>query len=226
MSFVQKKLKNAYIGERNPFDDYQEVEYIQSTATSPGATSSSWQVINTWFIHTPNTKVEIVCQYSSTTVQQRMFGTESTSTSYSTFVTYINWSWKRARATKDGEWNWQSTDVTADTNKHTFVLDKSTYKIYTNWTQIHSWSNAYTMTKNWQYPLAIFATRNSWYSSYIEHASAKLYSCKIWDNDVLVRDFVPCYNKTSWDIGLRDNIGREFYTNAWTGTFTKWPDVN
>ena len=226
MSFVQKKLKNAYIGERNPFDDYQEVEYIQSTATSPWTTSSSWQAINTWFIHTPNTKVEIVYQYLSTTVQQRMFGTESTSTSYSTFVTYINWGWKWARGTKDWEWNWQSTDVTADTNKHTFVLDKSTYTIYTNWSQIHSWSNAYTITKSGQYPLAIFATRKPSYSSYVEHASAKLYACKIWDNNVLVRDFTPCYRKSDNEIWLWDKVNNEFYPNAGTWTFTKWPDVN
>jgi hypothetical protein len=30
---TETELKNAYIGERNPFMDYQEVEYIQTTGT-------------------------------------------------------------------------------------------------------------------------------------------------------------------------------------------------
>lgn len=205
---------------------YQQVEYIQSTATNPWTTSSSWQVINTWYTHNPNTKVEIEYQYLATTVQQRMFGSETTNSSYSTFVTYINWSTQWARATKDWEWNWQSTSVSADTNKHTFILDKSTYKIYTNWSQIHSSSNAYTMTKNWQYPLSLFATRNSWYSSYIEHASAKLYYCKIRDNWTLVRDFIPCYRKSDSVIGLYDLVWKTFYTNQWTWSFTKGSNVD
>lgn len=198
--------------------EYKQVKYIQSSATNPwSSTSSSWQCIDTWFIHTPNTKVEIDFQYLVTTVQQRMFGTETTSSSYSTFVTYINWSTQWARATKDWEWNWQSTSVSADTNRHTFVLDKSTYTIYTNWSQIHSWSNAYTITKNWQYPLTLFA---SWYSSYIEHSSGRLYWCKIWDNDILQRDFVPVIRVSDSKPWLYDLVNDVFYTNAGTWEFT------
>lgn len=221
------KLKRATIwqlGENLP-SEYQEVEYIQSTATNPWTQTSSWQYIDTWFTHTPNTKVEIDYQFSWLETQQRMFGTETTNSSYSTFVTYINWSTQRARGTKNWTWNWQTTGVAADTSRHTFILDKSTYKIYTNWTQIHSWSNAYTITKNWEFTLAIFATRNTDYSGYIEHASAKLYGCKIWDNSVLVRNFVPCYRKVDGEIWLYDLVNWVFYTNQGTGTFTKWADV-
>ena len=221
------KLKRATIWRDNSRlpSEYQEVEYIQSTATNPWATSSSWQCINTWFTHTPNTKVEIDYQFSWLDAQQRIFGSETTNSSYSTFVTYINWSTQRARATKDWTWNWQTTSVSADTSRHTFILDKSTYQIYTSWTQIYSWNNAYTITKNWEFPLAIFATRNTDYVGYFEYASAKLYSCKIWDNNVLQRDFVPCYRIADGEIWLYDLVNDVFYTNAWTGTFTKWNDV-
>ena len=198
---------------------YQEVEYIQSSWT---------QYIDTWLKHNPNTKVEIDLQFSNLTTQQRLFGSETTNSSYSTFVTYINWSWKRARATKDGEWNWQTTNVSADTNRHTFVLDKSTYKIYTNWSQIYSWTNNYSMTKNWQYNLLLLANFNTNYGSWttpINLASAKLYRCKIWDNGTLVREFVPCYRTSDNEIWLIDTVNDVFYTNSWTWIFTKWPDV-
>ena len=47
----------------------------------------------------------------------------------------------------------------------------------------------------------------------------KLYSCQIYDNDVLVRDFVPCI-KDNGEVGLYDLVGKQFYGNAGTGVFT------
>ena len=49
--------------------------------------------------------------------------------------------------------------------------------------------------------------------------SAKLYACQIYDNGTLVRDFVPCVN-ASGAVGLYDLVGKQFYGNAGTGTFT------
>lgn len=52
--------------------------------------------------------------------------------------------------------------------------------------------------------------------------SAKLYSCKIYDGDTLVRDFIPI--KTTTNIyGLWDKVNKVFYPNAGTGTFTAGP---
>ena len=50
------------------------------------------------------------------------------------------------------------------------------------------------------------------------YATANLYSCQIYDNDVLVRDYVPCIN-TSGEVGLYDLVGKQFYGNAGTGVF-------
>ena len=46
-----------------------------------------------------------------------------------------------------------------------------------------------------------------------------IHFCKLWDNDNLVRDFVPCIN-ASGEVGLYDLVGKKFYGNAGTGTFT------
>ena len=48
--------------------------------------------------------------------------------------------------------------------------------------------------------------------------SANLYSCQIYDNGTLVRDYVPCINE-SGEVGLFDMVGRKFYGNAGTGEF-------
>jgi len=53
-----------------------------------------------------------------------------------------------------------------------------------------------------------------------------IYSCKIYDeNEVLVRDFVPCYRKADNKTGLYDLVNDAFYTSE-TGTdFGKGSDV-
>ena len=52
----------------------------------------------------------------------------------------------------------------------------------------------------------------------------KLYLFKIYDNDVLVRDFIPCKNP-SGVIGLYDLVNNQFYQNAGTGTFIAGPEI-
>lgn len=47
---------------------------------------------------------------------------------------------------------------------------------------------------------------------------AKLYSCQIYENDILVRDFVPCTNEDG-TVGLYDIVDSTFYMNAGTGGF-------
>lgn len=45
------------------------------------------------------------------------------------------------------------------------------------------------------------------------YGSGKMYSCKIYDNGNLVRDYIPCKNP-SGIYGLYDKIGRKFYKSA------------
>lgn len=52
----------------------------------------------------------------------------------------------------------------------------------------------------------------------------KLYLFKIYDNDVLVRDFIPCKNP-SGTIGLYDSVNNQFYQNAGSGTFIAGPEI-
>ena len=52
-----------------------------------------------------------------------------------------------------------------------------------------------------------------------EYSKSKIYYCKIYNNGILVRDFVPCI-KDDGEVGLYDLIGKQFYGNAGTGVFT------
>ncbi len=68
------------------------------------------------------------------------------------------------------------------------------------------------------YNLLLFATiTNGNVDS--QRGQMAVYSCKIYDNGTLVRNFLPCINP-SGAVGLYDTVGGQFYGNAGTGTFT------
>ena len=65
-------------------------------------------------------------------------------------------------------------------------------------------------------PLYLLAQNTG--SGVSNYASAKLYSCKIYENGSLVRNFVPAMQGST--VGLYDAANGVFYTNAGSGTFT------
>lgn len=221
------ELKNVYIGEYD-FAKYQKVEYIQSSATNPWGDSSSGQYIDTWVTINKNIKIEIDGYFTVNTVQQRLFwGWYDSWSSWISFTVYINWSWYWARATSNWQWNWQSTSKWGVTDRRIATLYNSKFKLV-QWninSTLYDNTNTATISNSdtWTIPLLAYKDRTN--NKINRHASAKLYSCKIWDNDVLVRDFVPCYRKSDNEIWLYDMTNKVFYSNAGTGTFTKWVDM-
>ena len=53
----------------------------------------------------------------------------------------------------------------------------------------------------------------------------KVYRLKLYENDVLVREYVPCYRVSDNEIGLYELVNNVFYPNNGTGTFNKGNDV-
>lgn len=49
-------------------------------------------------------------------------------------------------------------------------------------------------------------------------ATAKVYSCQIYDNGALIRDYVPCINPNG-EVGLYDTVTKSFFGNSGTGAF-------
>lgn len=70
--------------------------------------------------------------------------------------------------------------------------------------------------------LSLFLLAQHTTSGVSNYASAKLYSCQIYDNGTLVRDFVPAKN-SGGTAGLYDTVNGVFYTNAGSGAFTAGP---
>lgn len=203
---------------------YSEIQYIQSTATNPWTVTSSWQYIDT--LYTPNqyTKIAIDMQFQNLTRQSRLFAIHDTNTSYMTMAAYINWSDKWARAMKNWEWDWLSTEVAVDTGRHTFTLKNWNYKIQTGNTVNYNSSNATSSSTSARHTLPLLAAWDFAENKIVDHASARIYGCTIFEKEVMVRNFMPCVSKY-WEVWLYDFVEWKFYPNAWTWEFATWPRV-
>jgi len=79
-------------------------------------------------------------------------------------------------------------------------------------------SQSYPANLTWSGTLALFADSGGGHKSKI-----KLKGMKIWQADVLVRDFRPCYTNTGAAeiVGLYDVVQDAFYQNKGTGVFLR-----
>lgn len=178
---------------------YKKLAYIQSIGT---------QYINTGF--KPNQDTRVVCDvdWAPGSTASWLFGcrTSNTAETYN-FLTYSNKYRSDYNAATSGA-------ETSSTPSGRFIIDKDKNITKIDGVVVNTLTYASFQCK---YNMYLFANNNA--GSVAGNTSAKLYSCKIYDNDVLVRDFVPCIS-TSDDVGLYDMVGKQFYGNAGTGVFT------
>lgn len=181
-------------------DGYTLLEYIESTGT---------QYIDTEFKPTGNSRVVCDIQLSGTRVW--LYGARHTATDR-TFMTVAMTDNYRSDYNNSYSLNipYDMTDrVTIDKNKGSMTIG----------TQTVSYEDA---DFSCAYNLYIFAGNSAGVPS--TFSSMKLFYCKVYDNDVLVRDYVPCQGP-SGDIGLYDTENNQFYGNAGTGTFVAGPEI-
>lgn len=98
------------------------------------------------------------------------------------------------------------TRITAKTNKWTFNDTNKTVSVLGN-------NN---------YKILLFAASYKADTPY-GYGACKLYECKLYNNNELIRDFIPAKRKSDNEIGLFDNVEKKFYTNDGTGTFVAGP---
>ena len=147
------------------------------------------------------------CGWGSSSSQEAfMFGANA-----SGFYTCIDPAWKNSSYATDSA----GARIPLDLARHTFDIKSGSQKFdgveYAKWTIGNTASDK-------QY-LYLFATHVEWGPSYLDYKmKAKIYSCKIYDGDTLVRDLVPCVNANGKYV-LYDLVGKSDCANAGTGTF-------
>lgn len=87
------------------------------------------------------------------------------------------------------------------------------------------YSSSYSGNVNSGQTLWVFGC-NSGKSVYKNYVTATLYSMKIWQDETLVRDFVPARRTMDGAIGLLDRLTNEFYTSSGKAALVAGPVVS
>lgn len=183
-----------------------ELEYIESSGT---------QAINTGFI--PNSNMRVTADFElaeDTGAFQYLFSGRTSHTAGDQYALVFTTGsvWRTDFYTSRLEYDTSVVGVgrhTADKNKNVCVLDGVT---------ITNTSATFAGT----YALHLFANNNAGVIQ--EFGNYRLYSCQIYDNGLLERDFVPAM-LSHGEVGLYDQVFHEFYRNAGTGEFIAGPEV-
>ncbi len=186
--------------------DYMQVEYIESTGE---------QYINTNYIPNENTRIiakttfNIGCLFGTIDNEEIKSIVLAGAKGPNTWAEYARF------FSKGGVQIPYNFINTAENTVYEIEMTNSEAKIILN---DKSYIANYTReNQNITTPLYIFARNTG--AEAISFTQRKLYKFKIYNSNVLVRDYIPCYRKLDGEIGLYDLVNNIFYTNQGTGSF-------
>lgn len=177
---------------------YTSLEYIESSGT---------QYINTGVIPNENTRIVLDVQLlSPQTGRHFLFGSRESGVAHF-------WVEKNAGDIFVTNYATQGDKSFPTVNAYNrVIIDKNS-----NVTTIGSETVTHTAgALNSSLPMFLFVENYNGTAS--TFTAMKLYSCQIYDNGTIVRDFIPCISDTD-GVGLYDCVNKTFYGNAGTGTF-------
>ena len=193
---------------------YAELEYIESTGT---------QYIDTGVTITSTMAVEADARFTEIVKQARIFG-NLCGTGYLNFSVYINGagSGNWASAMKDDAGDWVTANVVADKDRHVHKLDCTSSTRKYSLDGVDKGNAHPAVTKSTNGSLYLFASHDETTEYF---ASMRLYSCKIYDNGVVVHNYVPARRLSDSALGLYDLEAGSFLANAGTAEFLQGPEI-
>ena len=182
--------------------NYTRLDYIEVTGT---------QYIDTGFV--PNQDSRIVCEY------MRLGGEGVYGARYTTAERNFNLRMNSS--------NWQAgygilfnTGVKADYGWHTAEQNKHLF--YLDGVMLCDCSEGQTTPVVFKSPKSIIIGGIN-AQNRVYYSVGKYRTCKIYDNDVMVRDLVPCKNADGV-AGMWDKVEGKFYGNGGTDTIIAGPE--
>lgn len=193
--------------------EYQQVEYIESTGTQC-LNTNVLPYVNADSSPVRSTKLYIEFEFTTEKIQA-IFGSQNTSSS----------GLFKLRTGSSGAL-WFAISASDYMGNLLSGITKHSALIYARQSQIdgENVSTYYGTNFSGTFPIYLFALNNA--GNIENFANAKIYTCQIYNDDELIRDFIPCYRKSDSEIGLYDLVERKFYTNQGTGTFLKGADID
>ena len=180
---------------------YTRLEYIESNGS---------QYIDTGFKPNNNTRVIVDVQMTSSSSSQFVFGTRTAS--YNNNFNFLIDSLSFRSDYGESKANLPRPD-SLDSLTDRYLVDKNKNHLYLDETR-----KASNMTSSFTCPwnLYLFASNEGGNAGY--YGSLKLYSCKIYNNEILIRDYIPAL-RSDGIAGLYDSVNDKFYTSSGSGNF-------
>lgn len=184
---------------------YTQVEYIESSET---------QYIDTGFKPNQDTKLEIDYKYIDDGITRHDWSAFGVNELFVLSSSNISPMLFKYNSTK-------YTSTVSTLERHKVKFDKN--NVYVDGNLIYTFTYS-TFQAN--YNALLFARRANSNGALQERSKMQLYDCKIYDNNVLIRHFIPCKRNSDNEVGLYDLVNDVFYTNQGTGTFTAGSTVS
>lgn len=188
--------------------DYFGIELIEYVETF-----NKNEYINTDYYFTPRSRIVTDLQFKEANPQCRIFGTQCDNNSYGTYSIYINSNRYWAYGHKDGTGNWIASTVRADANRHIFDYDcKNNYYKIDNGSVLNISPMQGNPTKNSRWTVKYFRPNNNDGSMAVDFADVKVkcWSSQVYENDVLVRNYIPAKRKLDNIMGFYDRLNHNF----------------
>ena len=108
---------------------------------------------------------------------------------------------------------WAGSSIAADTNRHTVYMNDENGNGRLDNTTLANGSSATSLS--YTYGMTLF----SFMGSVTYKAHCKIYSCQMYENDTLIRDFIPVLDHNNVAC-MYEQVEEKFYYNKGTGVFT------
>lgn len=174
--------------------------------------SNGAQCIDTGIIPSSKTRMEItfnltntnkggsVCGWGSSASQEAFLISPSIDTGFRTFIS--------------SSYNFKIAKSTLDTEIHTFDLQSGSQKF----DGVEFATDTIGDTAVSGQTMYLFAQHSEWTTAIDGPCYINLYKCRIWENGILVRDFIPATTPNKVNC-LYDRVSKRYFYNKGTGSF-------
>lgn len=201
--FLTSQIKQGVL----PFG-YKQVEYLESTGT---------QYIDTGFIPTEKTKSSVEMQCTDwTTMRANFFGAGDYT---------INARFNVGMNISKTYFQWNIADkyyeniTVRNTNRILITMDAPNKMITFGDTKITKIEPNYNLINNGTLTFWLFSASSA-YKSY-----CKIFNCKIWNENKIVRDLIPCIDSNNKPC-MYDTVSKKTFYNQGTGEFLYGEVIN
>ena len=181
-------------------DGFRKCDYIESNGK---------QYIDTGFVPNQNTRIDMVVYPTSIA---NINGSDG-------FVAYGSGDTSTSNAIEVYSWDGNAEvhygsqyiyEYKIGVNDKLRIVQNKNFAYIINETKGTSWNKTFN-SQTFTCPRSLYLA--ACYQIIFYYGNQKIYSCRIYDNDVLVRDFVPCVRQDGI-VGLFDFISKSFYFSA------------